>query len=405
MSFRALAAFRVRSYRFQWPADLATSWAFEMETLILGWYVLVETQSVFLLSVFAALQFGGTLISPYVGTLADRISRRRLLLGLRAMYALAALLFAVLGLTDRLEPWMVFAIGIAVGLVRPSDLVVRNSLIGDTVPEADLPSAMGLSRTTMDSARIAGALAGAGLISTIGFGGSYAVVTAFYLCSIGLTAGVAPGVERAAGSAWVQLKFGLQFVIETPRIRAMMCLAFLVNLTAFPLSHGLLPYVAKNVYGTDATGLGHLMAAYAIGAMVGSIGLAIVGGTRHATRVVVVFIMLWYAILLVFAQSDSKNAGIVILALVGLAQSMAMISMSVALLVATKPEVRGRVMGVRMLAVYGLPLGLMAGGALAEQIGFAAQASLYSAIGLLATAAMAYRWRRFLWHGTRPASP
>ena len=46
-----LAPFRVRSFRFQWPADLATSWAFEMETLILGWYVLTETGSVLLLTI------------------------------------------------------------------------------------------------------------------------------------------------------------------------------------------------------------------------------------------------------------------------------------------------------------------------------------------------------------------
>ena len=42
----ALAPFRVRNYRFQWPADLLTSWAFEMELIILGWYVLVEADSV-----------------------------------------------------------------------------------------------------------------------------------------------------------------------------------------------------------------------------------------------------------------------------------------------------------------------------------------------------------------------
>ena len=45
----ALAPLRVRTYRFQWLADLGTSWAFEMEVLILGWYVLVETQSVLML--------------------------------------------------------------------------------------------------------------------------------------------------------------------------------------------------------------------------------------------------------------------------------------------------------------------------------------------------------------------
>src|SRR3978361_735325 len=42
----ALAPFRIRNYRFQWPADLLTSWAFEMETLILGWSVLVEDGAV-----------------------------------------------------------------------------------------------------------------------------------------------------------------------------------------------------------------------------------------------------------------------------------------------------------------------------------------------------------------------
>ena len=52
--FEALAPFRVRSFQFQWPADLLTSWAFEMEMLVLGWYVLVTTDSVILLTAFGA---------------------------------------------------------------------------------------------------------------------------------------------------------------------------------------------------------------------------------------------------------------------------------------------------------------------------------------------------------------
>ena len=60
----ALAPFRIRNYRFQWPADLLTSWAFEMETLILGWYVLVETDSALMLTLYGALLYGGTLIAP-----------------------------------------------------------------------------------------------------------------------------------------------------------------------------------------------------------------------------------------------------------------------------------------------------------------------------------------------------
>ena len=67
-----LAPFRVRSFRFQWPADLLTSWAFEMEMLVLGWYVLVTTDSVILLTAFGALGFIGTLVAPIFGMLGDR---------------------------------------------------------------------------------------------------------------------------------------------------------------------------------------------------------------------------------------------------------------------------------------------------------------------------------------------
>src|SRR5882672_7246512 len=92
----ALAPFRIRSYRFQWPADLLTSWAFEMETLILGWYVLVETGSVVMLTVFGAMYYGGTLIAPMVGVASDRIGHRHLLSGMRAVYGAVAATLTVL---------------------------------------------------------------------------------------------------------------------------------------------------------------------------------------------------------------------------------------------------------------------------------------------------------------------
>ncbi|HSH06621.1 MAG TPA: MFS transporter [Burkholderiales bacterium] len=394
---RALAAFRIRSFRFQWSADLLTSWAFEMETLILGWYVLVATDSVFLLTVFGALQFVGTLLSPYIGMLADRISRRTLLMALRIAYAGCAWALTALEVSGLLATWQVFAIALVAGLLRPSDLVLRNALIADTVPQEQLTNAMGLSRTTMDSARIVGTLVGAGLFSSIGFGPAYVVVTAFYVASVALTRGVAAGSARRAGSAWTELRLGLRYVLDSPAIAGMMCFAFLVNLTAFPLSHGMLPYVAKDIYGTDANGLAHLMAAYAVGALAGSLALAWSGRTAQATRVVIAGIFAWYLLLLVFAFTETKAVGLALLVAVGLVQSLSMVSMSVALLMITSIEFRGRVMGLRMLAVYGLPLGLLAGGALIERIGFTPQAVLYAIIGLAVSTWIAWRWREALW--------
>ena len=94
--YSILSPFEIRSFRFQWPADLATSWAFEMETIILGWYVLVETRSVLWLTVFGAVQYFGTLISPLFGVAGDRLGHRNVLFGMRVTYAmLAAVLMAL----------------------------------------------------------------------------------------------------------------------------------------------------------------------------------------------------------------------------------------------------------------------------------------------------------------------
>src|SRR3979490_3463424 len=85
-----LAPFRVRSFRFQWPADLLTSWGSEMENLVLGWYILVETGSVLALTLFWALQYLGTLLAPVFGMAGDRIGHRTILCAMRAAYALVA---------------------------------------------------------------------------------------------------------------------------------------------------------------------------------------------------------------------------------------------------------------------------------------------------------------------------
>src|SRR5262245_27790314 len=90
------APFRVRTFRFQWPADLVISWAFEMESLILGWYILVETGSVLMLTVFGSLMFVGTLIAPMMGVLGDRIGQRYLLSLMRFAYTVLAATLATL---------------------------------------------------------------------------------------------------------------------------------------------------------------------------------------------------------------------------------------------------------------------------------------------------------------------
>jgi len=409
----ALAPFRYRNYRFQWPADLLTSWAFEMETLILGWYVLVETGSVLLLTLFASLTYIGTLIAPIFGVIGDRIGHRDLLAMMRATYAVLAATLMTLALTGLLTPLYVMIIVAIMGLVRPSDLGVRGALVATIMPHDQLIGAISISRTTMDTARIAGALSGAGLFAALGMGPAYVAIVSLYVVSTALTlCVVAPSkphpVDAAASGAprhspMRDLKEGMAYVWTTPRMRAAIWIAFLANLTAYPLSNGLLPYIAREIYRTNQTGLGYLSASFAIGSLAGSILLSLIGGIRVA-RLMIASTVMWYAALLVFAQIQTMPAAIACLMLAGFAQSLTMISIAVILMRTASEHFRGRVMGVRMLAIYSLPFGLLAAGSLIDEIGFAATATLYAAAGLALMLAIVVHWRADLWHVHAPAN-
>ena len=407
----ALAPFRIRSYRFQWPSDLLTSWAFEVETLVLGWYIMVETGSVLLLTILASLQYVGTLIAPVLGMVGDRVGHRELLAAMRLAYTALAATIMTLALTGHLAPVNVMIIVALMGLIRPSDLGVRGALLADIMPSNQLVGAISLSRTTQDSARIAGALTGPGLFAVLGLGPVYMAIACLYataailmLCMPRPKQAVNRLAQNALGSGLLrELKEGVVYAWSGPGMRAALSVAFLANLTAFPLTNGLLPYVARDIFHTDQSGLGYLSASFAVGSLIGSITLSLVGGVRIA-RLLIGATLAWYAMLLVFVEIRTMPVAMACLLLAGMAQSMSMISAAVILMRAAEAHLRGRVMGVRMMVIYGLPLGLLAAGSLIDLIGYSATGTLYAALGLISMMAIALHWRADLWPSHAPAN-
>ena len=389
-----------------------------METLILGWYVLVETGSVFMLTVFASLLYIGTLLSPMFGVMGDRVGHRNVLCAMRGVYATLATILMVLAFTDLLTPGYVLFSASILGLVRPSDIGMRTAVVGDIMPTQQLMAAMGIQRTTQDSAKIAGALSGAGLVATLGMGPAYLAVAALYVTSVLLTlkAGSARAVHPASAtshvaerrlaraSPWRELKEGLAYVWNAPLLLALMCLAFLLNLTAFPLSNNLLPYVAKEIYQADQTVLGYMVAGAASGALVTSLIVSRYGGTMRAARVMLLASVVWYLMLLSFAHTTHPAAGITALFLAGCAQSMSQVPMAALLLRLSDVQYRGRIMGIRMLAIYGNLPGLLISGPLIAYFGYPATATLYCMIGVVFTLIIGYRWRTQLWRRDAPAN-
>jgi len=374
-----------------------------METLILGWYVLVETGSVMMLTIFGSLQFVGTLISPVLGMLGDRWGLRNVLAAMRFWYAAFASVLLFLAVTKQIDPNLVLMVAAMSGLVRPSDIGMRSALVGATIPPAHLVAAMGVSRTTQDSARVGGALAGAGFMASFGMAPAYVAIACLYVLGALLTLMVDRKPRTASStpltltvnstSPWRDLTEGLAYVWRTPRLLAAMSLAALVNLTAFPLTGGLMPYIARDVFLLDQKGLGLLVASFASGAFIGSISLSLLGARIRPARTMMATCLIWYASLLGFVLSTSLPIAMALLVLAGLMQSFSMVTLAIILLRTSEERFRGRIMGVRMLAIYTLPLGLLMAGGLIPRLGYHATALIFILAGALLTVQIAITWR------------
>ena len=399
-------SFSIRNYRVQWVSDLSTSCAFEIETLALAWYVLVETESALLMAAVAALQYLGTLISPLLGVAGDRMGQRNAMRAMRAYYTVVALGVLAASVAGLLMPWLALAAATVSGLVRPSDIGMRNVVTSIIVPSRLLLPAVGLSRITVDLARIAGALAGAALMATLGMSWAYVIVVAFYAAATALMSLMRMEDRvrnRAAQSVLAQLVQAVRSVRGAPAQTATMGLAFLVNFSAFPFVTGLLPYVAKEKFQMDELGLGLLIAVAAGGCVTASLLLARLRIARPAITMLK-FSIAWHVLILLFAVVDFLPLALVLLFLAGMAQSLCMIPMAAFLLGNVDPAVRGGVMGLRSMAVYGLPLGLMATGYILNAgWDFGVVAAVFCVLGVGVTVAIWMGYRTHL--SGRPAQP
>lgn len=390
--------FRRPAFRLQFAADLMTSCAFEMETIILGWFILVQTGSVLLLAVFGALQSAGTLCSPVFGLVAERLGTRNLLAVMRGAYACFAGILALLAVTGLLTVPVVFVIGTCMGLFRSSDVAMRSLLVNDLIPPEDLPTALSISRMTADLARTAGALGGATMFAALGFGPAYVVVVLLYgsgcTCNLLIPRTSRRSTAALMASPFGDLRAGFAYAWTTPLILVALILAFVVNFTAYPLSGGLLAYIARDVYGLDQAGFGTLSATFALGGLAASIVLSLTGSGRSPALVMLAASVIWHVLLVGFVIGQSLALGIACLAAAGFVQNFCMIPMSLVILRTASDSFRGRMIGLRMLAIYGLPLGLTLAGWLTGLIGLPATGLLYCLLGVAIPLAVLRRWRR-----------
>ena len=360
-----------------------------MEFLVLVWFVATHTESAFLVTLYGALRFTGTLFAPFYGIVVDRYDRLALLRISRVIFIVIAIIIATLSFLGQIHLWQIFVLTGIAGMVRAFDNVTRQTLIADMVPRQNLGNAIALTRTGRDTTQIVSPVIGGFLLDSFGLGWAYVAIIILLVGGIALTLPVVPPPRAPANrgeSIFKTLVDSFGYARSHHVILALLLMAFLVNLTGFPLNQGLVPVFARDVLLTDSTGLGWLLGAYSAGAFVGSIIIAGIGSMERAGRLMALGSIAWHAGIAMLAGSAWFTASLGVLAFAGITQSFTMVTMSILLLGSTPTDIRGRMMGLRSLAVYGLPLGLLASGVLADTVGITFALVGNGVIGIVATA-------------------
>jgi MFS family permease len=386
----------VRNYRLYFVGQLISTSGTWMQSIAQAWLVFQLTGSGVALGVTTALQFTPMLLAgAWGGVLADRVEKRRLLIGTQAASGLLALVLGAVTAFGVVELWMIYALALALGAVNAIDNPARRAFVAEMVGTEHLSNAVSLSSAMFTSARVVGPAVAGLVIATAGVswcffanGLSYvAAVAAFALMRRDEFFAVSPVPKRKG-----QLREGLRYAWSIPAIRLPLVLTAVIGTLAWNFQV-VLPLLAKDTFGGDAGTFGTMYALMSVGSVVGALV------TAHQARATQRFLLgaaLALGVVLVLAAiAPTLAIEMLVLVLVGGAGIGFTAMANGVLQTETAPEMRGRVMALFSVAFLGsTPIGGPIVGWVSEQLGPRAGFWLGGIATLAVTAAAIFAVRR-----------
>jgi MFS family permease len=331
-------------------------WAFNMTVgrILLSWLVLDTTNSPALLGVNLAARFAPMILGAVLGTIVDRVSRRKLLFITQALYIATNLGLGFLVVFGLLEFWHTVVASLIYGFGVTLGMPARSVLTADIVETSSLSDANALMNIAMTSMGFLGPFIVAILINRIGIGTFYFLMVAVYafglitLQVISVTEAVTPTHQ----SAWKNLVEGLQYHKSRRDITSLQLIALIANMFIFPMVPDLLvPIVAKDILKIGASGYGWLSAAQSLGNLTGSLAVLLLGRFSRRGLLTVADTLLWGPLLWLFSSSTMYPLSLTTMFALGFMTIISMTFIDVLLLINSPPQMRGRVMGVRMQVI------------------------------------------------------
>ena len=362
-----------RNFRWLILGSLASFLAMNMQIVTRGWLILRLTDDSPLALSLVMMAFGLPMIvvSPIGGALADRVSRKGLVMFSQGGNAVLTLFLATLDLTDLIRFWHLLAIGFVNGSLMAVNLPSRQSLISDIVPPDNVMNAISLNNSGMNLSRIIGPAFAGLLIIFIETAGVFYLIALLYVCSVLSTSFVLENVRssgRDRKGIFSDIGDGFAYAASNPTILCLIILLFAGSLFGWPFI-ALLPAWGREVLDVQSDGLGFLMMITGIGALAGSLMLASMTKMVRRGKFLIAISLGWGIGIALFSQSGTYAFVIPLLIILGLFNALFMSLNMTLLQTYVTEEMRGRIMSIILMTFGVMPLSVVPFAAMAEKIG------------------------------------
>jgi MFS family permease len=310
------------------------------------------------------------LFSLYGGIIADRISRRKMLIITQSSMMILAFILAVLTFTGTVQAWHIVILALLLGTANAFDSPARQSFVVDLVSKEDLTNAIALNSSVFNLGTIIGPAIGALVYAWLGPGWCFtingvsfvAVLIALSLMHLAPRVPVKPAAENPARN----LLEGMRFAFGDKNIRVMLIMLAATAIFGFGLLN-LMPAWATNVLGGDVRTNGLLLSARGAGSLIGALMIAYLGARIVRGKIWTIGSLVMPFALIIFSIFRTLPVSLVMLVVMGWSL-MSVVNITNALIQTHVPdELRGRVMGVYILVFQGgFPIGSLIAGWLAD---------------------------------------
>jgi MFS family permease len=366
-------AFSSASFRILWCSSLALAGAQFMERVVTGWLALAAGGGPLAVGiVFAARMLPSLLLGLPFGALADRVDRRRVLLGVAIAGISFSLLLAFLAGRGTPGLWQVAAISFFMGSLPVADTPARQALVVDTVGRAGAANAIALNSVASRLFGAVGAFASGVAILALGVSNAYLIVAAAYGVELGLVLFVrAPAAHRPAGARLSfrrQVGEAAELILQQPVVRTLVLAAMTCEIFAFSYQT-VVPTFARDVLKAGPEGLGTLTASGAIGATVAVLLLAgVPGAVRREPLLAGVYVV--YGVgLLALGTATTLSVATAAALLIGACGAAFDALQQTMIQLAVPEDQRGRAAGIWVFSIGTAPIGHLEIGALAASAG------------------------------------